>query len=116
CVPISPVEATWSSCGQNGEGSTMTRAQLPLKLWWASTMHKSQGQTLSMAVIDLGKIEACTGLTFVCLSRAKRIVDLIVEPMPFERLNKLGQSPVLRARLVEEVRLRLLADKTTRNG
>ncbi|CAN0304695.1 unnamed protein product [Scytosiphon promiscuus] len=78
-------------------------------------MHKSQGQTLSIAVMYLGKREACTGLTFVSLSRAKRIVDLIVEPMPFDRLNRLGQSPVLRTRLVEEVRLRLLADQT-RNG
>ena len=111
-MPISPVEAAWPSCGQNGEGSTMTRAQLPLKLCWALTMHKSQGQTLSMAVIYLGKREACTGLTFVCPSGAKRIVDLIVEPMPFDRLNKLGQSPVPRARLDEEVRLRLLADQT----
>ena len=31
----------------------------------AITMHKSQGQTLDKAVIDLGPKEACTGLTFV---------------------------------------------------
>ena len=30
---------------------------------------------------DLGPKEACTGLTFVCLSRAKRLVDLMVEPI-----------------------------------
>ena len=54
---------------------------LQLGLCWAITMHKSLGQTLDKAVIDLGPKEACTGLTFVCLSRAKRLVDLIVEPM-----------------------------------
>ena len=43
---------------------------LQLRLCWAITMHKSQGQTLDKAVIDLGPKEACTGLTFVCLSRA----------------------------------------------
>ncbi|CAN0431352.1 unnamed protein product, partial [Scytosiphon promiscuus] len=114
-VPISAVEATWSACGENGEGSTMTRAQLPLKLCWTLTMLKSQGQTLSISVTYLGKIEACKGLTFVCLCRTKRIVDLIVYLMPFDRLNRLGQSPVLKARLVEEVRPRLLADQM-RNG
>ena len=48
---------------------------LQLGLCWAFTMHKSQGQTLDKTVIDLGPKEACTGLTFVCLSRAKRLVD-----------------------------------------
>ena len=90
----------------------MTKAQLPLELCWALTMHTSKGQTLPMPVIDLGEREACTGLTFVCLSRAKRIVDLIVEPMPFDRISRLEQSPDLKARLVEEFRLRRLADRT----
>ena len=52
-------------------------------------MNKSQGQTLDKAVIDLGPNEACTGLTFVCLSRAKRLVDLIVVPMRFNRIGNL---------------------------
>ena len=60
---------------------------LQLGLCWAITMHKSLGQTLDKAVIDLGPKEACTGLTFVCLlSRAKRLVDLIVEPMSTTQL------------------------------
>ena len=79
CVPISPVDTTWQ------DGGTQVRTQLPLRLCWAITMHKSQGQTLDKAVIDLGPKEACTGLSFVCLSRAKRLVDLIVEPMSFDR-------------------------------
>ena len=62
-------------------------------------MHKSQGQTLDKAVIDLGPKEACTGLIFVCLSRAKRLVDLIVEPMSFNRIRNLGNSSTMKARL-----------------
>ena len=75
-------------------------------------MHKSQGQTFDKAVIDLGPKEAWTGLTFVCLSRAKRLVDLIVEPMSFDRIDTLGNSSTMKDRLQEEVRLVEFAQST----
>ena len=78
---------------------------LQLRLCWAITMHKSQGQTLDKAVIDLGPKEACTGLTSVCLSRAKRLVDFMVEPMSFDRIGNLGNSSTMKARLQEELGL-----------
>ena len=52
-------------------------------------------------------------LTFVCLSRAKRLVDLIVEPMSFDRIGNLGNSSTMKVRLQEEVRLVELAQSTT---
>ena len=82
---------------------TTCNHHLQLGLCWAITMHKSQGQTLDKAVIDVGPKEACTGLTFVCLSRAKRLVDLMVEPMSFDRIGNLGNSLTTKARLQEEV-------------
>ena len=48
------------------------------------------------AAIDAGKSEATAGLTFVCLSRAKRLVDLLVEPMPLDKLYKLSDKPTLK--------------------
>ena len=60
-------------------------------------------RVLLQAVVDLGVKE------FVCLSRAKNIRDLVVEPMAFDRLSRLGESPTLKARMDEEVRLRQLA-------
>ena len=75
-------------------------------------MHKTQGQTLDKAVIDLGPKDACTGLTFVCLSTAKRLVDLMVESMSFDRIGNLGNSSTMKARLQEEVRLVELAQGT----
>ena len=93
CVPTSPVDTTWQ------DGGTQVRTQLPLRLCWATTMHKSQGQTLEKAVIDSGPKEACTGLTSVGLSRAKRLADLMVEPTSFDRIGKLRNSDTMKARL-----------------
>ena len=63
-------------------------------------------------MIDLGKSEATPGPTFVYLSRAKRLVDLLVELMPFDRLSKLGDKPTLNSRLEEEARFKAFAVET----
>ena len=55
--------------------------QLLLALYWAIPMNKSEGQTIKEVVIDLRKSEATARLAFGCFSRAKRLVDLLVEPM-----------------------------------
>ena len=51
-------------------------------------------------------------LTFVCLSRAKTLVDLMVEPTSFDRIGSLGKSSTMKARLQEEVRLVELTQST----
>ena len=110
CVPIAPFESSWSTMGDNRGHET--RHQVPLALCWSITMHKSQGQTMDKAVVHLRKSESTAGLTFVCLSRAKRLVDLLLEPMPLERLSKIGDTTTFQLRLREEVRLGALAGDT----
>ena len=70
------------------------------------------GSDFRHAVIDLGPKEARTGHTFVCLRRAKRLVDLMVEPMSFDRIGNLGNSSTMKARLQEEVSLVELSQST----
>lgn len=47
---------------------------------------------MEKAVIDLGKSETNEGLTFVCLSWAKRRLSLLVQSIPFDRLAKLAEN------------------------
>ena len=63
------------------------------------TMDKSQGHLIKKTVIYLGKSEATARLAFGCLNRAKRLVDLLVEPMLIGRLSKLGDKSTQDIRL-----------------
>ena len=74
------------------------RKQFPLRLAYALTTHKTQGETSEKGVIDVGKNERSLGSTFVQFSRLKKFMDFIVKPFSFERISKIGSSKCLTAR------------------
>ena len=87
-----------------------SRLQIPLKLAWAVTIHKSQGLTLDKAVIDIGKKEFSTGLKFVASSRVRQLTDLLfVPPFSFQRVANLSKSVRLKDRLIEDARLQQMS-------
>jgi len=53
--------------------------QLPLKLAWAVTIHKSQGLTLDRAVVNLGNRAFAHGQTYVALSRIRSIEGMYLK-------------------------------------
>jgi hypothetical protein len=85
-VPITPLKTSFEI-----NGKVMSRTQLPLRLAWAVTVHKSQGLTLGRIKLGLGKREFSTGLTFVALSRVKTLDGImIVDHIDYSRVQKLG--------------------------
>lgn len=107
CVPVTPLTFQWESNGQ-----ILSRQQVPLQLRYAITIHKSQGQTLDKAVIDIGKSESAAGCTFVAISRLRSLTHGLIQPMPFERLQAISRTKRLKERLEEESRLKLIASSS----
>jgi len=104
CVPIYSV----TSFSSNG----LERQQFPLKLAWSITIHKSQGLTLKNCWIDFGPSEKVAGLTYVALSRVRRLSNLVIEPMSYDRLHSIKKTSNYKYRLLEKTRLNTLAQKT----
>ncbi|XP_072041446.1 uncharacterized protein [Amphiura filiformis] len=68
CTPIKPRKESFQL---KGKTFTTTREQIPLKLSWAVTIHKIQGQTTDQAVISMKYLQQA--MAYVALSRVTHL-------------------------------------------
>ena len=83
-VPITPVKKSFSvNVPGKNEKVSVNRTHFPLVPRFSCTAHKSQGQTLSKAIVDLVPVHGKTGgigieFAYVPLSRVRRLEDLTI--------------------------------------
>ena len=112
CVPVCPLTRQWQHCrtvGSSSEADMLSRTQIPLKLAYAMTIYKSQGQSIDRLMVHPGDREYQSGALFVALSRATNLKGLCIEECSLERILKTATGKQLKFRMLEEARLKDLA-------
>lgn len=80
----------------------MTRYQFPLCLAWALTIHKTQGLSLDSAIVDIGSEIFEAGMSYVALSRVRKLSNLFLISFDPTKLYCSQESIIEYNRLVKE--------------
>ncbi len=115
-VPIEVAPVEWENVAYtvNEQDQTIQQnvigrfKQIPLKLAWAVTIHKSQGLTFDRAIVDAGNAFA-HGQAYVALSRCRALDGLVLSsPVPS---HGLGADPAVSEFMAEAIQEQGLSER-----
>jgi len=69
------------------EDKKYVRSAIPLKLAFATSIHKSQSLTLASVEIDIGEDVFCDGQSYVALSRCKSLDGLFIRSLDLSKIK-----------------------------
>ena len=75
--PVKVLPAEWKSDADNEEDAVV-RTQVPLRLAYAVTIHRSQGSSLDSALVDVGPSTFEYGQAYVALSRVRSLESVFI--------------------------------------
>ena len=79
-----------------------TFTQIPLRLAWAITIHKSQGKTFEKVIIDMGRGAFAHGQTYVALSRCTSLEGIVFR-RPIQKTHMIMDGEVYKFFTGEEL-------------
>jgi len=82
---IKITEHEWTIANDNK--TWVKKFQIPLKLAWALTIHKSQGMSLDYVCTDIGNSIFEYGQVYVVLSRVRNLEGLVINSIDFSKIK-----------------------------
>ena len=111
-VPIVPVNHRWFSNKQD-----CMRTMIPLIPGYAISIHKAQGGSFDMTILNLWLKEFCNNLTYTAISRCRKLANMALQPFPdLERFLAFQKSESFLERLREDARALRLQKATLKRG
>jgi ATP-dependent DNA helicase PIF1 len=86
CMPEAEVARTYEFTVMEGKKKVASRVQIPLRLAWAVSMHKSQGMSLERASIDFNGIFE-DGQAYTALSRMRTLKGVYLKGLMLRHLK-----------------------------